>query len=98
MPAITPDEVGESLPEWVLKAWNEVIKDKWDGKRAIISYSDVKDKLALDKVPVYYYLGKRIDLIKPLYEKVGWDVEKRVTDLPASCFIEYIYIFTKKGE
>jgi len=82
---IKPDEVTalkqQLLPDFVLKAFNELIAEKWDGNRSVIYVEEAKQRIE-SKMPVTeisdsYVFGKCdnnwLD-VEPIYLAAGWSV------------------------
>lgn len=77
---ITPDEVvskkAESIPPAVVEAFNELVAEKWDGTRAIVTVQDAVSRI-LKKNPTIapgsIFDNHWLD-VEGVYRKAGWVV------------------------
>ena len=76
---IKPEEVVHTIPDFIIEAVNNLIKENWDGKSAIIKQDDIMKVISSDdpedsrpsrqKVFEHRWLD-----IEPIYRQVGWKV------------------------
>lgn len=93
---ITPDEVtkqkSEALPDQVIEAFNELIAQQWDGRKASFKQHDVVN-LIVSKMEVRR--GEVFDKhwldIEEVYKEAGWVVDY---DQPGWADAQYEPIFT----
>lgn len=100
---IKPSEVTLIIPDFIIEAVNNLIKEKWTGEEAVIYQDDILNIIAIEKrtdetesskptrreVFDHHWLD-----IEPIYRKVGWNVEY---DKPAYCEnYRAHFIFKKK--
>ena len=96
---ITPEEVNAKkinfIPEEVIKAFDELIVENWDGRSATIKQKDIvqriMSKLSCEEDLIFkkHYLD-----VEELYGSVGWEVEY---SKPAYCddYYEPYFVFSK---
>lgn len=64
---ITPSEIGVRLPNLMIEEVNELIKDRFDGRKAIISINTI--------CRIKGYKPGDMELLADLYKKFGWNTE-----------------------
>lgn len=84
MKPISPDEVQKKfdadIPEWIIEAFNALIKENWDGRASKFTQDDVLDR-AINYAEVHGATTTRGQIIKMhwldvenVYSEIGWDV------------------------
>lgn len=79
---ITPEEVKKKkveIPDYIIKAFNELIQDKWDGSTAKIEQDEAMKKILGDKFNDslerrIIYDNHWLD-VEDTYRECGWDVK-----------------------
>ena len=94
---ITPNELTEMqrklMPEEVIKAWNEMIAEAYDGTSADILLGDARTRIR-NVCGVYQIPYKENYLnIEDIYREAGWNVEFNKPDYTES--YESFYEFSK---
>lgn len=76
---IKPEEVTHNIPDFVIEAVNKLIREKWNGKEAIIKQDEIMELISSDDIdndkPSRYmiYANHWLDF-ENLYRKAGWIV------------------------
>lgn len=96
---ISPNDVKKVIPDFVIEAVNQLIKEKWDGKMAIILQDDIMDIISSDdpeddKPSRQKVFDKGWLDFENLYREKGWNVEY---DKPGyNEFYKACFIFKKE--
>jgi len=77
---ITPDEVKHVIPDFVIKAVNKLITEKWNGKEAIVTQNEIMSIISSndpddDKPSRYTVFDKHWLDFEDLYREAGWYVD-----------------------
>ena len=76
---ISPNDVKKVIPDFVIEAVNQLIKEKWDGKKAIILQDDIMNIISSndpddDKPSRNEIFNKGWLDFEDLYREKGWYV------------------------
>ena len=97
---ITPSEVQHVIPDFIIDAVNKLIKEKWDGKEAVIKQDEIMKIVSSDDPddprPTRKEIYDKCWLdFEQMYRKAGWDVD---FEKPAYCeTFDAYFTFKKKG-
>lgn len=82
-------------PEASAHAWNFEILRRWDGKKAVVRFSDVKDALS-HLARTYLRDSELTEGVIDRYERAGWKVTKGYYQINGWCWerVDY-FMFTK---
>ena len=74
---ISPKEVTHAIPDFVIEAVNDLIKKKWDGKKAVIYQDEILDIISGDdnKPSRKTIFDNNWLDFEDLYREQGWKVE-----------------------
>ena len=92
---ISPDDVQLTIPDWIIEAVNDLIKENWDGRRSVVVQSAILVKVSsrMDEKEV---LARHFLDIESLYREAGWVVEYHKPDYNASNTYPPYFEFRKK--
>lgn len=89
---ITPSEAEEArltrIPECVISAVNQLLKEKYDGHEARITQNELLNIITDEETPREYFFRNKCLDFEDLYREQGWDV---VYDKPGfnECYVAY---------
>lgn len=95
---ISPAEVTHSIPDFIIEAFNKLIREKWDGEEARVLQDEVMDIVSSnnpdDPRPSRRTVFDNHWLdVEDIYRKAGWKVEY---DKPTYCETYDAYFLFKK--
>lgn len=95
---IKPTDIKISIPKYVIKATNELIKEKFTGKGFAIDLKELVDKILTIHPMDKDQLFKRNELdIEDIYSEFGWDVTYNTPNYNADHMYEPYFTFNVKS-
>jgi hypothetical protein len=78
---ITPGQVHKKIPEDIIKIFNELINENWNGNESIIRQTDAVDKITAETLYTTDELfDKNLLDVEDTYRKAGWKVKYEKPD------------------